>query len=141
MVAGLGRRIGSLCYESILLIAILFVSGWAFLFISRDSGLALTRPLFQLYLIAVTTAYFVYCWTHGGQTLPMKTWHIRLVTRDGNAIPLRTGLYRYVFALVGFGLAGLGLIWALFDRERQFLHDRLAGTRLIRDEGGRRKDE
>ena len=138
---GLRRRIGSLCYEFLLLIAIVFVSGWAFLLISRNADPALTRPLLQMYLIAVTAAYFVYCWTHGGQTLPMKTWHIRVVTRDGSAIPLRTGLCRYLFALLGFGLLGLGLVWALFDRERQFLHDRLAGTRLIKDEGGRRKDE
>ena len=133
-VAGLGRRIGSLCYESLLLIAILFAAAWGFLFISRDFDLALTRPLFQLYLLAVAAAYFVYCWTHGGQTLPMKTWHIRLVTWRGDTISWRTGVYRYLFALLGVGLFGVGLIWALFDRERQFLHDRLAGTRLIRIE-------
>ena len=92
------------------------------------------RPLFQLYLIAVTMAYFVYCWAHGGQTLPMKTWHIRLVTHHGDAISVRTGIYRYLFALLGIGLVGLGLIWALFDRERQFLHDRLAGTKIVRYE-------
>jgi uncharacterized RDD family membrane protein YckC len=28
-------------------------------------------------------------------------------------------------------LGVVGLLWALVDRDRQFLHDRLAGTRLV----------
>lgn len=112
--------------------AILFVGAWVFLFIGRNLDPALSRPLFQIYLIAIAAAYFLYCWTHGGQTLPMKTWRIRLLTRDGNTISLQTGICRYLFALCGLGLCGLGLIWALFDRERLFLHDRLAGTRIVR---------
>jgi uncharacterized RDD family membrane protein YckC len=132
VTAGLGRRLGSLCYEVLLLAAILFFGGWAFLFPSRNLDPALARPLLQLVLFALTAAYFTYCWTHGGQTLPMKTWRIRLVMRDGNAISLGTGMRRYAFAVIGIGLCGLGLIWALFDRERQFLHDRLAGTKIVR---------
>jgi len=120
-----------LCYESLLLAAILIMSGWAFLAVTSALDPALSRPLLQLYVLGVTATYFVYCWTHGGQTLPMKTWRVRLVVRNGGAVTLRTGIYRYLFALAGCGLFGLGLAWALFDRDRQFLHDRLAGTRLI----------
>jgi len=39
---------------------------------------------------------------------------------------------RFCLALAGLALAGAGFWWALFDRDRQFLHDRLLGTRLIR---------
>ena len=121
-----------MCYEFLLLIAILFISGWAFLAVARALDPALSRPLLQLCLLGVTITYFAYCWTHGGQTLPMKTWRVRLVARDGGAITLPTAIYRYVFALAGIGLCGLGLAWAIFDRDRQFLHDRLAGTRIVR---------
>ena len=107
------------------------MGGWAFQLIGRNVEPALARPLFQCYLLAITAAYFIYCWMHGGQTLAMKTWRIQLVSRDSSAITLRTGIYRYLFALVSFGLCGLGLAWALFDRDRQFLHDRLAGTRIV----------
>ena len=131
VTAGLGRRLGSLCYEALLIAALFLVSGGAFSFLSGSLDPALVRPLFQLYLLAVAAAYFVYCWTHGGQTLPMQTWHIRLVTRGGSAISPLTGVCRYLFAVVGLSLCGLGLVWALFDRERQFLHDRLAGTRIV----------
>ncbi|MBI4203902.1 MAG: RDD family protein, partial [Betaproteobacteria bacterium] len=40
-------------------------------------------------------------------------------------------VYRFLFALGGLVLCGAGFAWALFDRDRQFLHDRLAGTRIV----------
>jgi uncharacterized RDD family membrane protein YckC len=129
-IAGLGRRLGSLVYEALLLLAIVFAGGWTFLFFSRALDPAMARPLLQIYLLALGAAYFVYCWTHGGQTLPMKTWRIRVETRNGGAISWQTGIARYLLAVTGIGLCGLGLLWAVFDRERQFLHDRLAGTRI-----------
>lgn len=125
----------SLCYEVLLLAAILFVAGWSFLAIDRLLPPAIARLLLQLYLLAITAAYFIYCWTRNGQTLPMKTWRIRLVRIDGAAITLETGAKRYLFALAGGALFGAGFWWALADRDGQFLHDRLAGTRLIKDEG------
>ena len=56
------------------------------------------------------------------------------MTRNGGAISLRTGICRYSLAVIGIGLFGLGLVWALFDGERQFLHDRLAGTKIVKTE-------
>jgi uncharacterized RDD family membrane protein YckC len=127
--------LGSLCYEVVLLAAILFVAGWIFLAADPLLPPALTRPFFQLYLLIVTAAYFIYCWTRGGQTLPMKTWRIRLVTVDGTAISTTKAARRYIFALASVALCGGGFGWALIDRNGQFLHDRLAGTQLIKDEG------
>jgi uncharacterized RDD family membrane protein YckC len=133
--ARLGRRLGSLCYEALLLTAILFVAGWTFLAIDRLLPAALARPLFQIYLLAVTAAYFIYCWTRSGQTLPMKTWRIRVVTRGGGALSVAQAAQRYLFSLASIALCGGGFWWALIDRDGQFLHDRLAGTRLIKYEG------
>lgn len=61
----------------------------------------------------------------------MKTWHIQVVAA-GNELALDwpAALRRYLLACIGFALAGVGLWWALLDRDGQFLHDRLAGTRL-----------
>lgn len=102
-----------------------------FLFFAQVLNNALVRPLLQLWLVAITGAYFVYCWAHGGQTLPMKTWRIRVVKSNGDAITTPMACKRYLLALLSAGLCGLGFAWALFDPDRQFLHDRLAGTRLI----------
>jgi uncharacterized RDD family membrane protein YckC len=121
---------GSLCYEVLLLAAILMLAGWVFLSGSLDPGFR--RPLLQIFLIAVTGTYFVFCWTHSGQTLPMETWRIRLVPNSGGKISLRIAIHRYLLALITLGLCGFGFIWALFDRDHQFLHDRLAGTKIVK---------
>ena len=42
----------------------------------------------------------------------------------------RTAMLRFLLALF-LVPTGISIVWALFDRERQFLHDRLAGTRLV----------
>ncbi|MFN0161456.1 MAG: RDD family protein [Burkholderiales bacterium] len=115
---------------------------------------------FQMTILAALGTYFVWCWRRGGQTLPMKTWKFRLEdSRGGTASLARCvsrytltwagpllGLLVYKFLVVatGFGTARFSyaaflialpffftnFLWALVDRDRQFLHDRLAGTRL-----------
>ena len=76
-------------------------------------------------------AYFTWFWIHGGQTLALKTWHLRLVAVDGGAVPVQKAGLRFLLAFAGLALLGAGWWWALFDREGCFLHDRLAGTRVI----------
>jgi uncharacterized RDD family membrane protein YckC len=63
----------------------------------------------------------------------MRTWRLRLVDRAGNPPQVRTAMVRFAAAAIGLPLGAVALWWALFDRERLFLHDRLAGTRLVRD--------
>src|SRR5688572_10112720 len=102
---------------------------------AHDTERIAARPLFQLYLIALAALYFGWQWRHGGQTLPMKTWRVKLVTREGGPLTVTHVLMRFLFALAGTAALGTGYLWALFDPDGQFLHDRLAGTRIIRDEG------
>lgn len=78
--------------------------------------------------------YFIWFWTHGGQTLAMQTWKIRLVTVGGDSLERRQAITRYLLAVTGILFFGLGILWALFDRDHQFLHDRIAGTRIIKIE-------
>ena len=73
----------------------------------------------------------IWQWRRGGQTLAMKAWRIRIVTREGAPLALRHALNRFLFALAGCLLAGAGFLWALVDREGLFLHDRLAGTKIV----------
>ena len=61
----------------------------------------------------------------------MKTWRMRLETLDGRRLSTATALLRLLLATIGYGAAGITVLWALFDRDRQFLHDRLSGTRLV----------
>lgn len=131
-VPGFWRRVVSMIYESLLLLAVLFIAGVVFHLVFRDTNSLFFRPAFQLYLLLVAGTYFTWFWTHGGQTLPMQTWKFRVVSVDGRRLNLKQALARYLFAVIGIFLGGCGILWALFDREGQFLHDRLAGTRIIK---------
>jgi hypothetical protein len=84
------------------------------------------------HVFVVLGAYFVWYWRHGGQTLAMQTWKIRLTTPSG-ACRLPWHAWRCAMSLAWPSVIyfGAGLILGLFDRDRQFLHDRLAGTRLV----------
>ena len=133
-LASLRVRLVSLAYESILVCAILFVSAYLFLSLVRDAQSGWARAFFQVYLLAICGFYFVICWTRTGQTLPMKTWRVRVVTLDGHALSVNRAFGRYLLAIPGM-LSGASVLWAFFDKHRQFLHDRLMYTRLIRVEG------
>lgn len=114
-------------YEAILLFSVAFFAGWLFFAASggRDSTSGGLRYALQLFILVTFAAYFLWCWLRGGQTLPMKAWRIRLV-----GVSPRKALLRFVLALVLVPTL-VSIVWALFDRDRQFLHDRLAGTRLV----------
>jgi uncharacterized RDD family membrane protein YckC len=86
----------------------------------------------QGYLLVVAGAYLIFCWLRSGQTLAMKTWGLRLVTLRGDRLTPGRAVMRYGLATVGLLLLAAGFVWALVDRERQFLHDRLLGTRIVR---------
>lgn len=124
------RRIASMLYESLLLAAVLFIAGFVFTAIFHSPLPPILRLVFQLYLLLVTATYFIGYWLHGGQTLPMKTWHLRIVRTDGQPLSLKQACLRFFLALIGVGL-GFGILWALFDREHLFWHDRMAGTKTV----------
>jgi uncharacterized RDD family membrane protein YckC len=122
---GLLRRLASMVYEAVLLFAVAFFAAWLFFFASggRDATAGWPRYALQLFIGAVFAAYFLWCWLRGGQTLAMKAWHIRVVE-----VTPRKALLRFVLAVALFPVS---IAWALVDRDGQFLHDRLAGTRLV----------
>ena len=129
---GLLRRLASMLYESILLFAVWFAAVWLFQFASATLDIAgWRRHLLQIFILAVFALYFLYCWLRGGQTLAMKTWRIKLVAKNGHArLPPKAAMLRFFYALLLVPTT-IGIFWALVDRDRQFLHDRLAGSLLI----------
>ncbi|HEX4884867.1 MAG TPA: RDD family protein [Casimicrobiaceae bacterium] len=158
--ASLRRRFASLLYEALLLVALVFVAGFALAPIVSPQGAASHRIAIPTTagrvvsfaaLFALGAAYFVFSWSAGRRTLPMKTWKLALVTLDGRPLDRRRAFGRYVAAWIGPALAlaayvplhplgwgalawpllALGWIAAFVDRDRQFLHDRIAGTRLV----------
>jgi uncharacterized RDD family membrane protein YckC len=151
---GLRRRIAGIAYESLLLLGVLSVTLMVpHLALGMAFGVAAPNWLVFLNFFAVIGIYFVWYWHKYGQTLAMQTWKMQLVRADGSKPSLPQLVFRYVLAwaiplsmiyLIKYMLADLpvarwypylgasvGLLWAMFDRDRQFLQDRLAGTKII----------
>lgn len=133
---GLARRFACAAYELLIVTALVLVAGFPFLAFTGDATGGWKRHLMQAYVLAVVGAYLVWFWSHGGQTLAMKTWRIRVEAADGGPVTRAAAIRRYLFALVGLAGLGIGFLWAFLDRDRQFLHDRLAGTRLASTDTG-----
>jgi uncharacterized RDD family membrane protein YckC len=152
-IAPLRRRLLSMIYEAMLLFAVVFVSGYLFDTLTQSRHALMLRHARQVWLFAMIGLYFVWFWTHGGQTLAMKTWRIRLADPQGRSLTYSRAVLRYLLLWV-FVLPTLALVYlldvqgwaaitalmvalmlppfyALFDRDRQFLHDRLLGTRIV----------
>lgn len=125
MTPSIARRLAAMVYEAFLIFGVSFFAAWVFFFASggRDATHGGLRIELQFFILVVLAAYFLWCWLRGGQTLAMRAWRIRLA----DVTPAKAVL-RFVLAAA---LLPLSILWALVDRDRQFLHDRLAGTRLI----------
>ena len=119
-------------YECLLLLGVLSLLFMVpHLTLGMAFGISLPGWALLAHVFVVLGAYFLWYWSHGGQTLAMQTWKIQLTTPLGPPPTLRRLVLRYLLAWPSLVYFGVGLIWALFDRDRQFLHDRLAGTRLV----------
>lgn len=140
-------------YEGVLMFGVVFIGGWLFSTLGQmRDAMDARRPLFQGFLFFLFAIYFGWFWSRG-QTLAMKTWDIRLVDRQGRSVSQARALWRYVLSWLWFlpplaflapfrltageitvVMIGWVLVWALLSRfhpQRQFLHDALAGTRLV----------
>ncbi|NYT65130.1 RDD family protein [Alcaligenaceae bacterium] len=149
------RRFACMMYEGVLLFGVVFLAGYLFDTLTQSRDALMYRHARQFVLFLAIGIYFLLCWRARGQTLPMKTWDIRLVDRDGNTPTASRLLLRYLLlwpvpllaaglvysasTLTGYGSTDLLIVftpfvtflWTWVDPDQQFLHDRLLGTRLI----------
>lgn len=118
-------------YEALLMLALALALTAAYVILVGDASHGWKRLGLQALLWLAMGAYFVRCWVVTGQTLASQTWKLKVVDGHGQLLSQHQAILRYV--LVGLLLlpAGLTLWWALLDRDHQFLHDRLLGSRII----------
>lgn len=148
----LKRRMACWLYEGLLLFGVVFIAGYLFSALSQSRHALDNRHPLQAFVFVVFGIYFTWFWSKG-QTLAMKTWHIRLVDRAGQPVSQPRALLRYLLCWLWFlpplafvapyGLSsgevtvltlGWITVWALLSRfhpQRQFWHDAWAGTRLV----------
>jgi len=149
------RRFACMMYEAVLLFGVIFLASYLFDTLTQSRNALMLRHARQAIVFVAVGVYFIMCWRKRGQTLPMKTWNIRLVDRDGASPTVGRLILRYVLLwplpllasllvlgasrMTGYSSTDLLIvfapfsifIWTWFDPQQQFLHDRLLGTRLI----------
>ncbi|MCF8185413.1 MAG: RDD family protein [Sulfuritalea sp.] len=118
-------------YDALAVVALCFVSALVVIILIGDASYGLKRYLLQVVLWLAIGIYFVWCWKKTGQTLAMKTWQLKLVSKDGQLLPLNLAMARYVLSTLSLVLFGLGFLWAMVDRDHLYLHDRLLNTHII----------
>ena len=126
------RRLSAIVYDTLLLVGVLFVASVLIVVPFEITFGHPLYPLYVLYIYAVAFLFLGWFWTHGGQTLGMKTWGIRVEQFNGDPITWRQALLRYLGALISWAALGIGFLWSLFHPQRLAWHDILSHTRLAR---------
>ena len=151
-IPSIPRRMACWIYEGMLMFGVVFIAGYLFGTLSQTRNALDNRHALQAFVFVVSGIYFVWFWAKG-QTLAMKTWHIRVTDVHGKPLTQQRALLRYLFSWMWFlpplaaswllGLSaiqgamltlGWVAIWAAlawFHPQQQFWHDAWAGTRLV----------
>jgi uncharacterized RDD family membrane protein YckC len=132
--AGFLRRLAAMCYDTLLLLSLLLVATVLAMMVSMaiTHKAALTHnPFYQTTLFLLCFAFFSWFWLHGGQTLGMRAWRLRVQNRSGGPISIWQALLRFIAAIPSLALFGLGFLWMLVDRDRLTLYDRFSESVMV----------
>ena len=124
------RRFGAIFYDSLLVLALLFLATLPFIGMRSGESVEPGTPLHQFTLLFVTYLFFVGFWSGYGRTLGMQSWRLRIEAADGSKPSYAAASLRFLTAILSWLPAGLGFWWQLWDADRLTWHDRISGTRL-----------
>ncbi|MGI2026043.1 RDD family protein [Endozoicomonas acroporae] len=137
------RRAAAMLYDSLLILALLFMAGFINLFIQiqifgdeqlktmTEEGYQLGGPFFYAALLVIIYGFFGFFWTRSGQTLGMQAWRIKVVRSDNHLISPWQSVIRFLIAIPALSLAGIGLLWALIDHQQRSWQDLASSSRVI----------
>lgn len=131
---GFFRRFAAQSYDLFLLLALLFLATALLLPFTDGEAISARQTLiYRIYLVVISFFFYGWFWTHGGQTLGMRAWKIKVLTLDQKPINWKQASLRFATAIVSWGLFGLGFLWILLDKNRRGWHDHLSKTALFFD--------
>lgn len=128
---GFFRRLAAIFYDLLLLIAVLFVATAVLLPLNAGNAFTSRQFFFPIYLLLVSFFFYAWFWTHGGQTLGLRAWKIRVLTFDMQPISWKQALLRFLAAIVSWSFFGLGFLWILIDKNQRSWYDHLSQTALF----------
>lgn len=130
----LGWRLLALVYDFFPVLGLWFAVAALFTLLHRDAVIGGWLGLLEFVALwCVTGLYAVLSWRRGGATLGMRPWRLRVVSADGGGASFAALWKRYAVGTLSLLAGGVGFWSALFDRDRLTWHDRVSGTRMLRD--------
>jgi uncharacterized RDD family membrane protein YckC len=132
---GLVRRLMAIVYDLLLLLGLLFiVTAVANFTLNHGNAIDRHNPyywFFESCLVLISFFYYGWFWTHGGQTLGMKTWKIKLSAKHGGSIRWTQALVYFLAAVLSWLVFGIGFLWSLFEPDRATWHDLIADCEML----------
>jgi uncharacterized RDD family membrane protein YckC len=129
--AGLIRRLGAMLYDTLLVLALLFLVTIPFVAMRGGEPVAPNDNLYyRICIVLVIFLFFTGFWSRSGRTLGMQSWGLRVETPDGDIPSFTTASIRFAAAILSWIPLGLGFLWQLWDKDKLTWHDRLSRTRL-----------
>lgn len=129
--AGLLVRLVAMFYDALLLLSALLIATAIALLVTKGS-LHTHNPFFRTTLFLICFSFYAWFWLHGGQTLGMRAWKLRLQNKDGRPITIWQALLRFLVAIPSLAFAGLGFLWMLIDKDKMTLYDRFSESVIVR---------
>jgi len=129
--AGLLVRLVAMFYDALLLLSALLIATAIALLVTKGS-LHTHNPFFRTTLFLICFSFYAWFWLHGGQTLGMRAWKLRLQNKDGRPITIWQALLRFLVAIPSLAFAGLGFLWMLIDKDQMTLYDRFSESVIVR---------
>lgn len=128
--ASLGRRLGAIVYDTLLVIALMFLATLPFVAVRGGEPVEPGNVAYRVTMLLVAYLFFVGFWSVYGRTLGLQSWRLRIETPEGRKPTVWQSSVRFFAAILSWLPAGLGFWWQLRDPEHLAWHDRLSGTRL-----------
>jgi uncharacterized RDD family membrane protein YckC len=156
--APIWRRFAAAVYDGLLLVGLWMVALVIDTLVRDLFGLDRNWAALRAYLFLVGLGFFGWSWTHGGQTLGMRSWRLRVLRADGAPLRWLDASLRYALMLLCWGVvltpallqlpqlaarpnaatiaiatliaSVMGLLWTRLDARRRAPQDRLSRTEL-----------
>jgi uncharacterized RDD family membrane protein YckC len=157
--APIWRRCAAAVYDGLLLLGLWMVALVIDTVVRDLFGLERNWAALRAYLFLVGLGFFGWSWTHGGQTLGLRAWGLRVQRADGTALRWLDAALRYAVLLPCWAIAltpallqlpklaersqsasvtavtlivtALTILWMRLDPRRRGPQDRLSRTETV----------
>jgi uncharacterized RDD family membrane protein YckC len=82
--------------------------------------------------LLIETAYFTLYIGHSGQTPGKKLLRLKVIRASGEEVGFGLAFVRWIGQGISFLALGIGYLMIAFTRNKQGLHDKIAGTYVVR---------